>query len=117
MRTLEKNKTALWYVEPIGMIEEVDGDGNYTGEVVANFSTPTLIKIHLYPAVGSVIEQPYGKDSNFDMMGIGSTVELSEHGLLFYEQPFADYELSYDYAIESVFKSLNVTRYGLRRRT
>ena len=118
MRTLELNKSILWYVKQTGSTKKTDSDGYYTGETVPTFSVPTQIKIALYPSNGSVTERIFGKDASLDMIGVSNDVVLDETCLLFTTQPSVgqDYFTTYDYSVSTIKQSLNTYNYGFKRR-
>lgn len=118
MRSLRLNKTKVWYVAPLAETDEVDTDGNYTGEVVKTYSEPEEIWIHIYPAVGNIATQLFGLDESPDMVAVTTDLILDKEGLLFLTEPGedVDYYDTYDYSVSSILTSLNTTRYGLRGR-
>lgn len=118
MRTLKKNQVKLWYVNPSVITDEIDSDGNYTGEKIKTYSAPVVIYINIYPANGSVVEEIFGKDVSLDMIATSNEVILDKDTLLFLSQPINEYyETNYDYRIDRINKSLNTYQYGLRNRT
>lgn len=117
MRTLLKNKVQLYYVPFSAWTDEVDADGNYTGEKIASYGSPNEISINIYPAGSEIVEQIFGKEASFDMVAVSNEIVLDEFGLLFTSLPTGNYDTTYDYKIHSISKSLNTYAYGLRRRT
>lgn len=119
MRDLKKNKTKLWVVNIVSTTENVDDDGNLTGEYIDTYDTPKQVNLLLYPANGRVSSQIFGTDCKFDMMASSSTVELLPSTLLFLTEPVdsTKYYTTYDYRIEKINASLNVFQYGLEKRT
>ena len=116
MRTLNKNKTALYYVNPVSTTEVLDDQDNYTGIFQIVYSTPKKIKLSLYPSTGEISEQIFGKSGEFDMIAVSIGLDLLEDTLLFVNAPTKDFDITYDYKIDAVKKSLNVTQYGLKKR-
>ena len=117
MRTLELNKSKLWYVSPLGTTENVDADGFLTGEIVQSYSSPKLIKINIYPSNGTIMSQLFGEDANYDKIAVSNEIDLDTESLLFLSEPSLDYESTYDFKVSSKVKSLNTINYGLRSRT
>lgn len=115
MRTLEKNKTKLWYSYPIGEVDGLDDEGYYTGEKEIQYSIPTPIKLGLTPTSGRVLERTFGISANIHFITT-TTLELKPNGLLFYEFPTGDYINNYDLKIRKVLSSLNHNQYGLKGR-
>jgi len=116
MRNLERNKYSLWYVTETGETREVDDNGHYTGAYIPTYSTPTEIKIALYPSTSNIVEQIFGRDASLDMVAISNDVVLDKDGLLFESEPTSDFDTTYDYRVSSISKSLNTINYGLERR-
>lgn len=117
MRTLNKNKTTLWIVNPTAKVAVVDVDGFQTGEFTTSFTTPVSKDIALYPSNGTIVEEIFGKDYSCDMIAVSNEVNLSKDSLLFLSQPVSNYTTTYDYYVDKINKSLNTYQYGLRRRT
>lgn len=116
MRTLDKNKTKLWVVNSSGTTEMIDSDGFYTGEVVKSYGVPSTIYLHLYPSGGEITEKLFGKDSSFDMLAVSNNVILTKDSLLFLDEPLSNYDITYDYRVSEILKSLNTYNYGLKKR-
>lgn len=117
MRTLNKNKQKLWVVNIVSTTEGIDSNGNLTGEMVETYAEPVPIFITLYPSNGNIVRQIFGQDASYDMIAVSDSVELLPSTLLFYTQPVNNYATTYDYRVERIQRSLNVTQYGLERRT
>ena len=115
MRTLDRNKTMLWYVECIGVEDVVDEEGYFTGEKRKVYGEPVRFGIHLYPADGMIMEQLFGRDADFSKLAISETL-LSKDALLFLNTPVEPYEENYDYMVERNKRSMNHNNYGLRSR-
>ena len=115
MRTLEKNKVDMWYVNPTTETQVVDVNGDYTGEKELNYSIPTSIRLHLYPSTGEVVLKTFGKEINVDMVSV-SNIELEKNTLLFFTEPTEKFDTTYDYNVTAILKSLNNYQYGLKGR-
>lgn len=117
MRTLELNKTQLWYVNPLPPTENVDADGFLTGEMIVQYTLPQPIKINIYPSNGAIMNQIFGEDVNYDKIAISNEIDLNEDALLFLTRPDGNYDKVYDFKIASKVVSINTINYGLRSRT
>ena len=117
LRTLNLNKTKLWSVHIVSSQEDVDDDGFLTGEIIDTYSNPSVIFLSIYPAVGTIVEQIFGKDTSFDMMAVSNEVELTPDTLLFLSEPTGEYYTTYDYRVSKISRSLNTFQYGLEKRT
>lgn len=119
MRDLLRNTTKLWYVNAAILADELDLDGNYTGEKTKSYSAPQIIFMNIYPSNGNVVERIFGKDSSFDMVATSNQIKLEVDTLLFLKDPNfnSNYDLNYDFRIDTIRTSLNTTQYGLKKRT
>lgn len=117
MRTLELNKSTLWYVNPndVDEIEVVDEDGYYTGEIIKVYGVPKKIKLHLYPATGDVVERVFGMNIDVDMV-TSTNIDLDKDTLLFVNEPIDKFNTTYSYKISHKLPSLNSFQYGLKGR-
>lgn len=114
MRTLEKNKSPLWYVKQTGLTDKTDSNGFKTGEKIPTYSLPEKIRIQLYPANGAVATEIFGENASLDMIGV-SELDLDETCLFFDTEPvIGDYDRP-TYKIERISKSLNSKNYGFRK--
>lgn len=116
MRTLERNKTNIWYVNTGELQDVKDEDGNYTGETKVGYGEPIQSKLHLYPASGDVKERMFGKDVDIDMVTVSESVVLKKDTLIFLSEPTGEYDKTYDYKVKYILKSLNSYQYGLKGR-
>ena len=117
MRTLERNKTTLWYVEPLGNTPLLDAEGYETGEYTTQYSTPVRIRINIYPSDGSIAETIFGVDESYDMIAVTNDILLGAETLLFLQEPTSNYDKTYDFRVDAKKISLNTMVYGLRSRT
>jgi len=117
MRTLNRNETKLWAVDIVSYTDEVDDAGDFTGERVPVYSSPSIVFLPLYPVTAEISEALFGRNNSVDMVCV-STVELSENTLLFLTEPAvdADFDTIYDYRMSKILPSLNSYQYGLSRR-
>lgn len=117
MRTLNRNKTKLWAVDIVSYTDEVDDAGDFTGESVPVYGSPSIVFLPLYPVTAEVSESLFGRNNSLDIACV-STIELSENTLLFLTEPAvdADFDILYDYRVSKILPSLNSYQYGLSRR-
>lgn len=113
MRTLELNKTTLWYVEANGVEDILDSDGYDTGEIRTLYTEPKQIHLHLYPATSKFMRETFGEHHDVDIVTT-TTEELDKSTLLFTEKPTGDFATTYDYRLDGISKSLNYTQYGFK---
>lgn len=114
MRLLEKNKQSLYVSICSGTTEGVDSDGNYTGDLVKQYSTPMLTAVNLYPSNGSIVREIFGDVFQGDMLMVTIGKPFSKDDV-FYLPDNVGFT-KYDYYIIDMKKSLNNTYYGLKKR-
>lgn len=117
MRTLDRNKSIIWTVEPIGRTPLLDYEGYDTGESIVTFGLPNKVSISMYPSSGAIVEQIFGKDVSLDMIAVSNELVFTENTLLFLNEPVENYDTTYDYRVSAIKKSINTNNYGLRQRT
>lgn len=116
MRTLDRNKTNIWIAKLSSISDEVDDDGFKTGEKVIIYGTPLTATITLYPSGGGIVIQGFGLDESYDMVAVSSNIVLESTDLIFITEPVEDYDITYDYSVTQINKSLNSYFYGLTKR-
>lgn len=114
MRLLEKNKQSIYVSICTGTVEAVDDDGNYTGDLVKQYSVPMLTSINLYPSSGSIVREVFGDAFNGDMLTVTTGKPFSKNDV-FYLSDNVGFT-NYDYYISDMKTSLNNTYYGLKKR-
>ena len=65
MRTVQRNKRAIWYALYNGVTEVVDDDGNYTGEQEVSYSEPIQAKMNVSGGRGQSEIELFGVDNPF----------------------------------------------------
>lgn len=65
MRTLERNKRAIWYSLPDKTVHILDEWGNDTGETEAVFSEPIKLNLNVSAAVGQAAAQAFGMFTDY----------------------------------------------------
>lgn len=116
MRTLELNKIPLWLVEKQSQEPLLDDDGFETGEFSPSYSTPTQVNLQMYPAIGKIKDDLFGKDAMLDMISVSTDVILTKDSLLFEVEPSGNYDTTFTYSVSKILKSLNGYAYGLELR-
>lgn len=66
MRILERNKTTIYYANPTGKTENIDLNGNYTGEYTLIYGTPIKVSGVLRTPLGSAMYGAYGNGTRYD---------------------------------------------------
>lgn len=116
MRTLELNKTDVWYVNFNEEERVYDDEGYFTGEYRSTYSEPIKIRLNLHSGTSSIKEEMFGVDNDVDIVCSSELSVLDKNTLLFMEKPDGNYNETYDYKVTEKFKSLNHYNYGFRGR-
>jgi len=113
MRTLNRNKTVLYVVEPSSYVDEVDSDGNFTGEKQMVQGATYQIEIMIYPSNGYITEKLFGTEQSFDCSGVTDTIDIPKGSLLYNVLPTSNFDTTFDYKVDAKQKSINGFLYGL----
>jgi hypothetical protein len=84
LRDLRINQVPFWYQTYLGEVDEVDEDGNLTGETARKFSNPVKALARISPNTGQSESSPFGADLDYDK-SISTVVRLpiDEYSRLF----------------------------------
>lgn len=106
MRTLQRNKTTLYYALYQGKVKATDGDGNYTGEETILYSDPIEMRANVSAGVGTAQAEQFGIAEQLDRVIVTDDVEcpIDEHSVLFIG---VDPSEGYNYIVRKVARSLN----------
>lgn len=126
MRTLKKNKQAMYYSLLLGSTPEYNASGQRTGRKIENYSQPIQFFGNIVFSSGEVLLEEYGTDvGNYDAILIMEKNELpiTETSLLWFEsepqykdteQTIVD-DKSADYRVAQIKPALNSVKYVLNR--
>ena len=118
MRTCEKNKTTVWYSNTKTETEAVDSDGNFTGEIIENYTDVKETRVQLYPSSGQITAQAFGLQELPQFLSISSEPIFDENTVIFLKKPEDGANLadSYDLRVIAIKKSQNYYNYALKWR-
>jgi len=116
MRTLNLNQTTLWVVKSLSYTDEVDSEGDFTGETIPVYDTPSKIRLSLYPNDGSINKNLLGFIEHIDMFAVSTDVILNNHDMLYLTEPVSDFDTTYEYIVGKRLPSINGYRYLLKGR-
>lgn len=66
LKDLRINQVPFWYQEYLGEVDEVDEDGNLTGDSKPKYSDPIRVLARVSPSSGNAEDSPFGKDIVYD---------------------------------------------------
>jgi len=118
MRTCIKNKQPIWYSNEFDKIDEVDENGDFTGNTLIKYKDIKKTGLNLYPANGEIVEQIFGTEKNFDKVFVTVGEPFEVKTVFYIKEPITDDDIyNYDYIVARINRSLNNTYYALNRRT
>ena len=62
LKDLRLNQVPFYYQTYDGTVDEVDEDGNLTGESIPKYSNPVRVLARVSPNSGNAEDSPFGKD-------------------------------------------------------
>ena len=115
MRDLMANNRHLWYALYLGDTEEVDENGDFTGERGPSYSEPVQFEANLSATRGT--QGFTGTGSSYDYFG----ADIDEHSLIWDIEPERDSGGNVDfskarYNVTAVARGLVQMKYAIKRR-
>lgn len=108
---LKRNMSTFWFATYVGKVEDVDLDGNYTGDDHIAYSEPIETRANVSEATGYSAIQVFGADLKYDK-AITFTKEniangIDEYSVLWVDvEPYIDEVLQpHDYYVTKIARS------------
>ena len=119
MKTMERNKTAFWYMTYADRKAVVDEYGNEIGELVT-YNEPVMLRANISPATGSSQVEQFGSLAGYDKVIVTDDVNcpIDENSVLFIDKAVEitdDGKPLYDYTVKRVARSLNSVSYAVTK--
>lgn len=116
MKSLARNKQAIYYALYEGKTEAVDDNGNFTGEYVISYSSPEKLMINVSPAKGAADVEVFGINASYSktMVTTDMSCPLSETTRLWVGVPPTE---PYNFVVTKVAKGLNSIMYAIEEVT
>ena len=120
MKTMERNKTALWYMTYADRVPVMDEYGNETGEYEVTYNEPVMLRANISPATGSSQVEQFGSLAGYDKVIVTDDVScpIDENSVLFIDKAVEitdDGKPLYDYTVKRVARSLNSVSYAVTK--
>jgi len=128
MRSLEINKTKIYYALYLGMQPIYDDEGNDTGEKRSTYGLPVDVRIRVAPNKGEAQSETFGLDISYDStMVTTDSLPIDEFSILWIgKTPHLEngqYPLDsegnqitgHTHTVVRVAKDINVTQYAIKR--
>ena len=119
MKTMERNKTAFWYMTYADRAPVTDEYGNEIGELVT-YNEPVMLRANISPATGSSQVEQFGSLAGYDKVIVTDDVScpIDENSVLFIDKAVEitdDGKPLYDYTVKRVARSLNSVSYAVTK--
>lgn len=119
MKTMERNKTAFWYMTYADRVPVMDEYGNEIGELVT-YNEPVMLRANISPATGSSQVEQFGSLAGYDKVIVTDDVNcpIDENSVLFIDKAVEitdDGKPLYDYTVKRVARSLNSVSYAVTK--
>ena len=119
MKTMERNKTAFWYMTYADRVPVTDEYGSEIGELVT-YNPPVMLRANISPATGSSQVEQFGSLAGYDKVIMTDDVScpIDENSVLFIDKAVEftdDGKPLYDYTVKRVARSLNSVSYAVTK--
>lgn len=120
MKTMERNKTAFWYMTYADRVPVLDEYGNETGEYEIIYNDPVMLRENISTATGTSQVEQFGSLSGYDKVIVTDDVScpIDENSVLFIDKAVEitdDGKPLYDYTVKRVARSLNSVSYAVTK--
>lgn len=122
MRSLKRNEQTFYYALYGEEVEEIDEEGNYTGESTIGYGNPVKAKANISASRGEASNEQFGVSLEYDKIICSCDMELpiEETSILWVDtKPVLDEngatKTKHDYIVKKVAKSLNSVQYAIKK--
>jgi hypothetical protein len=122
MRSLERNKTKIYYALLNSKNEIRDEYGNFTGEYELQYGNPIAMKASVSAAMGETYTRQFGEQEAYDKVVITDDplCPIDEYAILWVDNlPEIKRDKStdtpHDYVVKKVARSINVSSYAIAK--
>lgn len=107
MRTLKRNKRPVAYALYNGLVEQVDEEGNYTGEFIVTYTTPVKTLMNVSGGRGQADIALFGLTDSFSRTATTEDLETDFNTeTVFWVEKDPDTE-PFDYRVVAVSRTIN----------
>lgn len=122
MRSLKRNEQTFYYALYGTEVEEVDDEGNYTGEVKIGYGNPVKVEENISASRGEASTEQFGISLDYDKIvcSCDATLPIDETTILWVDtKPVLSEngatKTKHDYIVKKVAKSLNSVQYAIKK--
>ena len=119
MRCMKRNQKSFWYALYTGEAEQVDGEGNYTGDIGPSYAEPVSMKANVSAARGTADTEIFGTDLQYSKTIATDDLNcpITEESILWIDRyPVDDNNepVPHNYVVAGIAKSLNSLLIAIR---
>ena len=108
MRTIKRNKRPVAYSFYNGITEQMDGDGNYTGEHIVSYTTPVKTLMNVSGGRGQADIALFGLTDTFSRTATTEDLETQfTNETVFWIETNPDNDEPFDYRVVAVARTIN----------
>lgn len=122
MRSLKRNRQTFYYALYGTEVEEVDDEGNYTGEITIGYENPVKAAGNISASRGEASTEQFGISLDYDKIvcSCDMALPIDETTILWVDTtPILDEDgatkTKHDYIVKKVAKSLNSVQYAIKK--
>lgn len=122
MRSLKRNEITFYYALYGAEVEEVDDEGNYTGEMTIGYENPVKASANISASRGEASTEQFGISLDYDKIVCSCDIALpiDETTILWVDiKPVLDKngetKTKHDYTVKKVARSLNSVQYAIKK--
>ena len=122
MRSLKRNEIDFYYALYGAEVEEVDEEGNFTGETTIGYENPVKANANISASRGEASTEQFGISLDYDKIACSCdmTLPIDETTILWVDiKPVLDKngatKTKHDYTVKKVAKSLNSVQYAIKK--
>lgn len=113
MRSVQRNKQAIWYALRLDSTEVVDEYGNATGEFVEQYSVPMKLKINIGVPKGQINLERFGLNDDYSRVLATTNMNcpIAEDTILWVG---IEPTLPHNYVVKKIMPAINQLLIGLQ---
>ena len=122
MRSLKRNEQDFYYALYGEEVEEVDEEGNFTGEMTIGYENPVKAAENISASRGEASTEQFGISLDYDKIvcSCDMTLPINETTILWVDtMPVLDEngatKTKHDYTVKKVARSLNSVQYAIKK--
>lgn len=122
MRSLKRNEQTFYYALYGEEVEEIDEEGNFTGETTIGYGNPVKVKASISASRGEASTEQFGISLDYDKIvcSCDMALPIDETTILWVDiKPVLEKDgatkTKHDYTVKKVARSLNSVQYAIKK--